>query len=163
MTEENPSPIHEKSSRVNYITEDILERVCHKLAGELFKGEEPMGLYEDHDEAKLNASLALPQQMAFGQELYEGIYRKGAVLFYAINRNHAFGNGNKRLSVAALLVFLYINDAIFDGSDEELRDKALWLAQVGEPIGDVVDQLAGWIERNSVGKAEYEKTIGPLP
>ncbi len=134
---------------VNYITEDILKDICHEVASKLFADEEPMGLYSDHDEAKLQASLALPQQMVFGEDLYKGLYRKAAVLFYAINRNHAFGNGNKRLSVAALVVFLYINNVQLKGSDGALRDKALWLAQTNDTIDNVVDRLSEWIEGNS--------------
>lgn len=142
MTEGNPSP-------VNYITEEILKDICHTLACDLFADEEPMGLYADHDETRLQSSLALPQQVVFGQELYQGVYRKGAVLFYALNRNHAFGNGNKRLSVATLLVFLYINNVVFSGSNVALRDKALWLAQTEDPIERAVAELAKWIEENS--------------
>ena len=145
MTEQNELP-------VEYLTEEILKDICHKVAVDLFTEEEPMGLYADHDEAKLQASLALPRQAAFGKDLYDGIFRKAAVLFYAINRNHAFSNGNKRLSVAALLVFLYINNVVFNGDDTELRDKALWLAQTPESIEKVVADLAVWIEKNSAAK-----------
>ena len=155
MTEKNASP-------VNYITEEILKDICHEVAAGLFAIEEPMGLYADHDEARLQASLALPRQSFSGEELYKGPYRKAAVLFYAINRNHAFGNGNKRLSVASLVVFLYINNIILKGSDAELRDKALWLAQVDERIERVIDHLAEWIEQNSLEKTEYERINGPL-
>lgn len=151
-----------KKLPVNYITEAILKDICHKLADELFKGEEPMGLYTDHDEAKLQASLALPRQEVFGEELYKGVYKKAAVLFYAINRNHAFGNGNKRLSVVSLLVFLYMNDIIFDGSNDELRDKALWLAQTTDSIGDAVAHLTIWIQKDSYTRKEYEKVAGPI-
>ena len=151
-----------KKLSVNYVTEAILKDICHGLADRLFKSEEPMGLYADHDEAKLQASLALPRQEVFGKELYEGVFKKAAVLFYAINRNHAFGNGNKRLSVASLLVFLYMNDIVYDGSNDDLRDKALWLAQTTEPIGDVVEHLAAWIQKDSFTREEYEKVAGPL-
>ena len=140
----------QNESVVNYITEDILKDICHQLASKLFADEEPMGLYADYDEAKLQGSLALPRQIVFGKELYEGLYRKAAVLFYAINRNHAFGNGNKRLSVASLVVFLYINNLDLQGNHGALRDKALWLAQTTDPIDMVVDTLADWIEKNSI-------------
>lgn len=156
MTEQNQPP-------VNYITEEILEKVCHALARQLFQDEEPMGLYVDHDDSKLQASLALPQQVVFGKELYQGVYTKAAILFYALNRNHAFSNGNKRISVAALLVFLYANDVIMDADDSALRDLALWLAQTTDPIEAVVKELSRWIEEYSVPRAEYEKQHGPLP
>ncbi len=89
----------EKASRVNYLDERILKEICHEMARRLFEHEEPMGFYEDHDRAKVDPCLNLPKQSAFDQELYPTIFKKAAITFYAFNRNHAFGNGNKRLSV----------------------------------------------------------------
>lgn len=138
MTEENPS-------RVKYLDTKILKELAHEIATQLFQEDEPMGLYDDHDSAKLDSCINLPRQSAFGQELYPDIYTKAAVTFYAFNRNHAFGNGNKRMSVAATAIFLYINDLAIDVSTQEFRDKALWLAQVDQPIDIVVAHLAEWI------------------
>jgi hypothetical protein len=42
---------------------------------------------------------------------------------------------------------------------KELRDKALWLAQVEEPIEDVVNQLAEWIKPHCITTAEYTKRL----
>lgn len=146
MTEEN-------ASRVNYLTEDILEDICHELAVEVFQDEEPMDLYEDHDEAKVDASINLPKQSVYGHELYPDLFTKAAVTFYAFNRNHAFGNGNKRLSVMAFVVFLYINNQALEVPPDVLRDKALWLAQTDEPISEVVAELARWAKENCVSVA----------
>jgi death on curing protein len=96
MTEENSSP-------VNYLDEKILKELAHEIACQIFQEEEPMGLYEDHDQAKLDSCLNLPRQAVFGKDLYPGVFKKAAITFYAFNRNHAFGNGNKRLSVAVLV------------------------------------------------------------
>lgn len=149
MTEEN-------ASRVNYLTEEILEDICHELATEVFQDEEPMGLYQDHDQAEVDASLNLPRQAAYGQELYPDIFTKAAVTFYAFNRNHAFGNGNKRLSVMTFVVFLYINNQALKVSPEVLRDKALWLAQTEKPIGNAVAELAQWAIDNCVHVQELK-------
>ncbi len=145
MTEEKKLPI-------NYINEQILEDICHTLACKLFQDEEPMGLYKDHDQAKLESSLNLPQQSVFGEDLYPDLFTKAAVLFYVINRNHIFGNGNKRLSVAVLLVFLYINDHIFIGTPKEMRDKALEIATTTVTIDEVKIVLSEWIKQRSVHK-----------
>ena len=139
----------EKISRVNYLDKKILKELAHEMASRLFQQEEPMGLYDDHDPAKLDSCLNLPRQSAYGEELYPDIYKKAAITFYAFNRNHAFGNGSKRMSVAATVVFLFINDIAVTASTKELRDKALWLAQVEDPIGEVVERLAGWIKERS--------------
>ncbi len=85
----------------------------------------------------------------YGTELYPDIYKKAAILFYAINRNHAFGNGNKRLSVAVLIVFLYINDLILTVSQKEMRDKALEIAQTNDRVETIVVLTSEWIKNNS--------------
>jgi hypothetical protein len=54
MTEEKPS-------HVNYLDEKILKEICHDIACRLFQNEEPMGLYEDHDQGKLESCLSLPR------------------------------------------------------------------------------------------------------
>jgi death on curing protein len=139
MTEEN-------ASRVRYLTKESVEAICHEMAARLFADEEPMGLYKDHDPAKLDSCINQPRQAVGGQDLYPSIFDKAAITFYLFNRNHVFGNGNKRLSVAALSVFLFINDWFLVASADELRDQALWLAQVEEPIGEVVAKLSVWIK-----------------
>lgn len=145
-----------KPSLISYLDEKILEEICHDIATILFAKEEPMGLYKDNDPGKVASCLSLPRQSAFGQELYPGVFKKAAITFYAFNRNHAFGNGNKRLSVVAFVVFLYINDYEIRVPTDELRDKALWIAQTSESVEKVVNQLAQWAEKNSVNINQQE-------
>lgn len=147
----------EKASLVNYLDEASLKKLAHQMACELFADEEPMGLYDDHNEAKLDSCLNLPRQAVFGQDLYPGIYRKAAITFYAFNRNHAFGNGNKRLSAAAFVTFLFINGRALVVSTAVLRDKALEIAQTTESIDKVVADLAKWAEENSISVEELKK------
>ncbi len=147
----------EKASHVNYLDEKILKDLCHTMACELFQEEEPMGLYEDHDKSKLDSCLNLPKAAFGGQELYPDVFKKAAITFYAFNRNHAFGNGNKRLSVASFAVFLYINDWALMADPAVLRDKALWLAQTDKSVGEVVEELAEWAKEHCIPVSEFEK------
>lgn len=142
MTEVNPS-------HVNYLDKFILKELAHHMACELFQEEEPMGLWDDQDPNKVDSCLNLPRQAVAGQDLYPGIFKKAAITFYSFNRNHAFGNGNKRLSAAAFVVFLFLNGRIFNATPQQLRDKALELAQTTSPIGEVIEELAVWAENNS--------------
>jgi death on curing protein len=45
----------------------------------------------------------------FGQELYPSVEEKASWLFYLINKNHPFLNGNKRIAVMAYYVFMTMN------------------------------------------------------
>jgi len=45
-----------------------------------------------------------------------------AILFYLLNKNHPFANGNKRIALTALLVFLFLNGKwVVAGQDELYR------------------------------------------
>jgi len=41
--------------------------------------------------------------------LYHGLIGKAAILFYLLIKNHPFKNGNKRIAITTVLVFLSIN------------------------------------------------------
>lgn len=75
----------------------------------VYEYDEPMPDFEHHDVHKLEAALNRPKTTAFRRALYPRLVDKAAVLFYSIVKYHAFPNGNKRMGVAALLVFLRLN------------------------------------------------------
>jgi len=48
--------------------------------------------------------------MYFNQKaLYPGLVDKAAILFYLLIKNHPFANGNKRIAVTSLMIFLDSN------------------------------------------------------
>lgn len=55
------------------------------------------------------SALARPQSSFDGNEFYESVADKAAVLLHGIARNHAFLDGNKRVAVMATLEFLGVN------------------------------------------------------
>lgn len=100
---------------MNYLDADLMEKMCHRLAVAVFDTkDDPIALFQEHSEEKLDAALNLPRQTFDGKDLYPTIVNKAAILFYAINKAHAFQNGNKRISTASLMVFLYINEMWLD-------------------------------------------------
>lgn len=61
-----------------------------------------------------------------GQDFYPSIEEKAAVLLYLITKNHAFTDGNKRIAAACFLLFLRINNLLFDASGHKtISDDAL--------------------------------------
>ena len=58
----------------------------------------------------LESALARPQATAFGADAYVSLEDKAAALVHSLARNHALVDGNKRLSLAALIAFLGLND-----------------------------------------------------
>ncbi|MCX6785530.1 MAG: Fic family protein [Candidatus Komeilibacteria bacterium] len=50
-----------------------------------------------------------PYQTFGGKQLYPGLIKKSAILFYLMIKNHPFQNGNKRIAMTTLFYFLYKN------------------------------------------------------
>lgn len=150
MTEESPS------RAVSYLDRDHLEHICADMARDLFSTDEPIGFFSDHDPAKLDSCLKQPCQALYGNDLYPTLYRKAAVLYYLLNRDHPFGNGNKRMSAAALAVFLFINDHLLTATSDALRDKTLWVAQTTDSMKTVLDELEEWIKGNTIDDTSRE-------
>ena len=57
----------------------------------------------------LEAAVARPQATVFGTDAYPDLDTKAAALLHSLARNHALLDGNKRLSLAALIAFYGVN------------------------------------------------------
>ena len=80
------------------------------------------------EETLLDSALEMPFQTFFGAELYPTLIEKAARLGYGLVANHPFIDGNKRIGVFSMLVFLKINDINIEFEDNELIDLTLKLA-----------------------------------
>lgn len=80
------------------------------------------------DEGLLDSALNVPFQTFDGQALYPSVQQKAARLCHSLVQNHPFVDGNKRIGVHVMLVFLAINGIELDHTQEELIDLGLGLA-----------------------------------
>ena len=96
------------------------------------------------DEGLLDSALASPYQTFGGVELYPTVEEKGARLGHSLIANHAFVDGNKRIGILAMLVFLEVNGAgISPTVDEVIR------VGLGVASGEMdFDALLAWIYNN---------------
>lgn len=93
------------------------------------------------DEGALESAVAQPQMSFGGEDLYGSLAEKGAALAFALVRNHAFVDGNKRIGHAALEVFLLLNGYELSAGVDEQEGMFLSLA-----AGEVERaELARWI------------------
>lgn len=76
----------------------------------------------------LLSALNAPFQTFDGIELYPTIEEKAAKLAYFLISNHSFVDGNKRIGLYAMLVFLEINDVSLEFTQQELIDLGLGVA-----------------------------------
>lgn len=77
----------------------------------------------------LESCLNNPFQTHAKKELYPTLLHKAAILFYLLIKNHPFQNGNKRVAVTSLLVFLTLNGKWLRVSPDELYRIAVWVAE----------------------------------
>lgn len=57
----------------------------------------------------LQSALARPATTVFGEDAYPTLHLKAAALLHSLVMNHALVDGNKRLALAATLLFLELN------------------------------------------------------
>lgn len=93
---------------------------------------EPIPDFESRYPNVLESCVATPFQTFSKKPLYKRLTGKGAMLFYLMIKNHPFENGNKRIAVMTLLVFLYLNRKWLSVTNEELYRFAVGVA-AGDP------------------------------
>jgi death on curing protein len=90
----------------------------------------------------LQSALAAPRQAVFGEEVHEGVLAKAAILFTRLINNHPFVDGNKRIAVEALRLFLKRNYPAVRLADDELID---WANRIAQNTADEEGARA-WLE-----------------
>lgn len=87
------------------------------------------GSHGIRDDKLLDAALAAPFQSFGGTDLFPSLIDKAARLCYGLVKNHAFIDGNKRIGIHAMLVFLELNGITLTYSQKELIDITLKAAE----------------------------------
>lgn len=97
------------------------------------------------DDGLLDSALNAPFQTFDGEDLYKTVPAKAAKLAFFLINNHPFVDGNKRIGILAMLVFLEINGIEVNCTDDELIELGLGLAD-----GTVNNEdLLSWIIEHS--------------
>jgi len=94
------------------------------------------------DQGLLESALARPRASAFGRDAYESLNEKAAALTHSLARNHGLVDGNKRLSLAALIAFLGMNGRRLTWSNDEAYE---FIVDVASGHLDDVPENAGRI------------------
>ena len=58
---------------------------------------------------RVEAAVAAPEASMFGEDLYAGLAAKAGVLFWRLVRAHGFSDGNKRVALLGLLLYLELH------------------------------------------------------
>lgn len=113
-----------------------VEYIAFKLAKETLAFDEPIPDFSTRFPNALESCLAVPFQKFSGKSLYPTLVSKAAMLFYLLIKNHPFQNGNKRIAMTTLLVFLYRNGKWIRVDTQELYNFTVWVAQSPRTVKD---------------------------
>lgn len=103
--------------------------IAFKLTQEILAFNEPIPDFSTRFPNILESCLATPFQTFSGKSPYPGFLSKASILFYLMIKNHPFQNGNKRIAMTALFVFLYKNGKWITVDTKELYNFTMWIAQ----------------------------------
>ena len=132
----------------NYVIDLIMEDILnfHKL---LSSDEKMKTVSTIRDKNLLESAVNNPFQTFGGEDLYKTIFDRAAQLAYGLVKNHGFVDGNKRVAVHAMLVYLFINDFDTDFSQDELVEIGMALAEsrmTAEYLARLLEQRTFQIE-----------------
>ena len=148
----------EKRFSIKYLDVKSVAGIYKVISERMGEEGEPMPSFSLVNQSRLDSLVKIPQSKFFGVEQYRTFEEKAAIIFYTISKGrHIFPNGNKRMSVACLLVFLIINDYTLDVTPEELRNKALDLATSDtKDFQDIKENLSIWIGEKIISLKKHD-------
>ncbi|MFW0838020.1 MAG: type II toxin-antitoxin system death-on-curing family toxin [Candidatus Komeilibacteria bacterium] len=121
---------------MKYLSLRDVEQVAFSLAQETLNWHEPIPDLATRYPDKLEGCLEAPRQSFGNKDLYRGLLNKAAILFYLLIKNHYFQNGNKRIAITTLLVFLYRNGKWIKVDTQELYNFTKWVAASNPKLKD---------------------------
>jgi death on curing protein len=98
------------------------------------------------DVGLLESAVARPQTTAFGADAYPDLDSKAAALLHSLARNHALVDGNKRLSLAAVIAFYGVNGRRLTLTNDGAYDLVI---NVATGHLDSVEEIAGHLRSAS--------------
>ena len=126
------------------LTVKEVEYIAFRLARESLSFNEPIPDFSTRFPNILESCLAVPFQTFLGKTPYPDLLSKAGILFYLMIKNHPFQNGNKRVAMTTLFVFLFKNNKWIRIDTQELYNFTMWIAK--SPAG-AKDQAVKAIEK----------------
>lgn len=132
---------------IKKISIEKIKYIAYQLAKDTMAWDEPIPKFETRYPNMLESCIITPFQRYDNKDLYKGLIGKGAILFYLLIKNHPFQNGNKRIAVTTLLLFLFLNKKWLEADKTELYNFAVWVAQSPPKLKDgVIESIQKFIE-----------------
>ena len=103
------------------------------------------GLDGVRDKGLLESALEAPFQTFGGEDIYPALLQKAARLCFSLVSNRPFIDGNKRIGIHAMLVFLALNGVEIECTQAELIDVGLSLASGTMQF----EELCAWLNEHN--------------
>jgi death-on-curing protein len=136
---------------VEILTVQEVEFLAFRLAREHLSFDEPIPDFSTRFPNVLESCLVTPFMKFEGKFLYPSLAARGSILFYLLIKNHPFQNGNKRIAITTLLLFLskYKKWLIVDA--QKFYNFTVWVAQSQAEFKDeVVTAIEKFIKNHLV-------------
>jgi death-on-curing protein len=118
---------------VIYLSADELLRVAGRVV--------PGGVIV-RDAGLLESAAARPRTTVGDADAYPDLVGKAAALLHSLARNHALLDGNKRLALAGLIVFLGVNGLRLVATNDDAYDLAMDIASGNlDDVTTIADRL----------------------
>ena len=136
------------------ITVADVEYLAFRLAKEHLSFNEPIPDFSTRFPNVLESCVVTPFQKFSGKALYPSLVAKAGILFYLMIKNHPFQNGNKRIAITTLLVFLLGNGKWIKADTQELYNFTVWVAQSPAELNEEVVAAIQKFIRNHLTDAD---------
>ncbi|MHC1716901.1 MAG: type II toxin-antitoxin system death-on-curing family toxin [Candidatus Dojkabacteria bacterium] len=131
------------------ITTDELEYLAQLFANQMKEETNVEPGYRVVSMGKLESSITQPFQSIEGKELYPTLIDKATTLYYLCIKNHPFEDGNKRMGIFALLLYLFKNGYWLNTTNDELFDITVYTASSKvEDIENVRKKISEFLENH---------------
>ena len=140
---------------------DIIE-VAYELARKFMQYDQPLKEYEkikhEFDSGKLESAIRAAFQTSGRKYLVGGFYMRASSLFYYLSKGHALVNGNKRLAVTSLMVFMAKNRRWINMPAKELIELSIMIASSDRKVKDTtIELVAGKIKKFTVSSSKMPR------
>jgi death-on-curing protein len=109
-----------------------------------------LGEPRPRDLGLVESAVARPQTTVFGDGAYPDLHTKAAALLHSLARNHAFVDGNKRVSWLAAGAFYWANGYLLDAPEDPAYDLVIAVATGELDVAEIAATLAGWVRPREV-------------
>ncbi len=140
------------------ITVQEVEFLAFRLTREHLSFDEPIPDFSTRFPNILESCLVTPFMKFGGKSLYPSLPARGSILFYLLIKNHPFQNGNKRIALTTLLLFLHKHDKWLRVDGQEFYNFTVWVAQSPAKLKDeVVMGIEKFIKIHLVTSAKSDR------